>query len=203
MWCSSCFTPGKEFRYPLNRRMKGTDSPSGHFGEEKHFLPPPRFKPQTVQSVVKLLYRPCYPGKTKCVVLHAAKAFWWSSGVAALTVNHGKRWMWISVSHPGDFTSKERDPDIHSLGGWMGVRASLDVWKKRKISCCCQELNHDSSKTPHVLSAEHKLHGYSFGLCPLLLFLKLPIMCYVIVKRLWTWFITAKVWRQSAYEILA
>jgi len=30
--------------------MKGTNSPSGHFGEEKHFLPPPRFEPQTVQS---------------------------------------------------------------------------------------------------------------------------------------------------------
>jgi len=27
------------------------------------------------------------------------------------------RWMWISVSHPGDFTSKKRDPDIHSVGG--------------------------------------------------------------------------------------
>jgi len=144
MWCSSCFPPGKEPCYPLTRRMKGTNSPSGHLGEEKYFLPPPRFERQTVHSIVKLLYWLCHPGKTKRVFLHAARAFGWSSGVIPLTASHGIRWMWSSISHPGDFILKERDPGIHSVGSWVGVRAFLDVWKKRKISCCCQKLNHDS-----------------------------------------------------------
>jgi hypothetical protein len=112
-------TPGllRDSFYPLNRRMKCTNNSSGHFGEEKNLLPPPRFKTQTVQSVVKLLYQPCHPGKTKCVILHAVKAFGWSGGVAALTVNHGMRWIRISVSHFGHFTSRQRRPDIHSVRG--------------------------------------------------------------------------------------
>jgi hypothetical protein len=37
--CSSCFTPGTELWYPLNRRLGGPQSQSEHSGEDKNFLP--------------------------------------------------------------------------------------------------------------------------------------------------------------------
>jgi len=43
--------PGKELRYPLNRRLGRPDSWSGHFGEEENLLPLPAFEPQTVQPL--------------------------------------------------------------------------------------------------------------------------------------------------------
>jgi len=35
---SSCFIPGKEPWYPLNRKLGGPQSQSGHFGEDKDLL---------------------------------------------------------------------------------------------------------------------------------------------------------------------
>jgi hypothetical protein len=37
-------------------------------------------------------------------------------------------------SHPGHFTSGERAPGIHWIGGWVDPRAGLDDVKKRKFS---------------------------------------------------------------------
>jgi len=33
----------------------------------------------------------------------------------------------------------------HGAGGWVGLRADLDALKDMKISCICQQSNHDSS----------------------------------------------------------
>jgi hypothetical protein len=41
---------------------------------------------------------------------------------------------------PCCFTSRERVPNTHWIGGWVGPRASLDV-EKRKISCPYQASN--------------------------------------------------------------
>jgi hypothetical protein len=38
-----------------------------------------------------------------------------------------------SVSRPGRFTPGERATGIHSIGGWVSPRASLDDVEKRKI----------------------------------------------------------------------
>jgi hypothetical protein len=38
-----------------------------------------------------------------------------------------------SASCPGRFTSRERDPGTHRIGGWVGNRAVLDTVVKRKI----------------------------------------------------------------------
>jgi hypothetical protein len=38
-----------------------------------------------------------------------------------------------SASRPDRFTSEERDPGTHWIGGWEGLRAGLDAVKKRKI----------------------------------------------------------------------
>jgi len=38
-----------------------------------------------------------------------------------------------SASCPGRFTPRERAPDIHWLGGWVGLRAGLEALEKRRI----------------------------------------------------------------------
>jgi hypothetical protein len=38
-----------------------------------------------------------------------------------------------SASRPGRFTSKERAPSTHWIGGWVGLRAGMDAVVKRKI----------------------------------------------------------------------
>jgi hypothetical protein len=50
----------------------------------------------------------------------------------------GDEW---SASHPGHFTSRERAPRTHWIGGWVGLRTILDAMVKRKIPSPCQELN--------------------------------------------------------------
>jgi hypothetical protein len=42
----------------------------------------------------------------------------------------GDEW---SDSHSGRFTQGEGTSGIHWLGGWVGLRSSLDVMEKRKI----------------------------------------------------------------------
>jgi hypothetical protein len=34
-----------------------------------------------------------------------------------------------------------RNPGFHLLGGWVGPRTDLDVWKIRKIARSCQDSN--------------------------------------------------------------
>jgi len=36
-------------------------------------------------------------------------------------------------------------PSTHQVGGWVGLRASLDSSEEEKISCTCQKLNGRSS----------------------------------------------------------
>jgi hypothetical protein len=46
-----------------------------------------------------------------------------------------------SASRPGRFTSREKAPDIHWIGGWVGPRAVLDAVVKRKIPSLRRESN--------------------------------------------------------------
>jgi hypothetical protein len=46
-----------------------------------------------------------------------------------------------SVSYPYQFTPGEAAPSTHCIGGWMGLRAGIDIMEKRKISYPYQELN--------------------------------------------------------------
>jgi hypothetical protein len=36
------------------------------------------------------------------------------------------------------FTSGERTPGTHWIGGWVGLRAGLDAGARRKILCPCR-----------------------------------------------------------------
>jgi hypothetical protein len=46
-----------------------------------------------------------------------------------------------SASSPGRFTPRERDPDTHCIGGWVGPRTVLDAVVKRKILSPRRESN--------------------------------------------------------------
>jgi hypothetical protein len=52
-----------------------------------------------------------------------------------------------SASRPERFTPRERAPDIHWIGGWVGPRAVLDAVVKRKIPRPRRESN---PRTPIV-----------------------------------------------------
>jgi hypothetical protein len=77
---------------------------------------------------------------------HAMKAYWGSESIAqcilASAVDGGK---W-SVSRPGRFTPKERDPGTHWIGGWVDPRTGLDTVVNRKIPSHCRDSNHRSSR---------------------------------------------------------
>jgi hypothetical protein len=45
------FTHRREPRYPLNRRLAGLQTQSGHFGEEKNLLILLGFKPRIIQPI--------------------------------------------------------------------------------------------------------------------------------------------------------
>jgi hypothetical protein len=45
--------PGKEFLYPLDRRLGGKQSPSGSRGEEKNSEPLPGLEPPVIQHVAQ------------------------------------------------------------------------------------------------------------------------------------------------------
>jgi hypothetical protein len=53
----------------------------------------------------------------------------------------------LSASRPGHFTSRERAPGTHWIGGWVGFRAVLDAVVKRQVSSHRQESN---PRTPIV-----------------------------------------------------
>ena len=53
------FTFGQRQRYPLNRRLGRSQSPSTWFGEAKDLLPLPRVKPWTVQPITLSWLRRC------------------------------------------------------------------------------------------------------------------------------------------------
>lgn len=62
---------------------------------------------------------------------------------------------------PATLPFKERVPIIHCIGGWVCLRASLDIMEMRKISCPCHELNPDSPPQSMLLYRLSYLDSYS------------------------------------------
>jgi hypothetical protein len=52
---------------------------------------------------------------------------------------------------PGRFTTRERAPDTHWIGVWVGPRAGLDAVKKIKIPSPCRDSNPQSSDGDNIL----------------------------------------------------
>jgi len=58
------------------------------------------------------------------------EAYWGSGGIAP---------------RPGRFILRERDPATHWIGGWVSLRAGLDMVVKRKIPSTYTDSNPQSS----------------------------------------------------------
>jgi hypothetical protein len=74
---------------------------------------------------------------------HTVKTYWgvewrYSSTHSLTSALHRSEW---SASRPGRFTPRERAPDTHWIGGWVGPRAVMDTLVKRKLPSLRQELN--------------------------------------------------------------
>jgi hypothetical protein len=70
--------------------------------------------------------------------------FRYSSTHSLTSALDGGEW---SASRLGRFTPRERAPDAHWIGGWLGPTALLDAVMKRKIPAPCRESN---PRTPIV-----------------------------------------------------
>jgi hypothetical protein len=79
---------------------------------------------------------------------------WRYSSTHSLTALDGGEW---SASRPGHFTSKERVPGTHWIGGWVGSIAVLDAVVKRKIPSPRRESN---PRTPIVQPVAQRYRQY-------------------------------------------
>jgi len=73
-----------------------------------------------------------------------------------------------SASRPGRFTSRERAPGTHWIGGWVGPRAVLDAVVKRKIPSTRRESNPRTLIVQPVkgsISVPVSLNGNLWGSC--------------------------------------
>jgi hypothetical protein len=86
------------------------------------------------------------------------KAYWewrYSSTLSLTPALDGGEW---SASRPGRFSSRERAPGTHWIGGWVGPRAVLNAVVKRKIPSPRRESN---PRTPLVQPvAQIKMIGH-------------------------------------------
>jgi hypothetical protein len=63
----------------------------------------------------------------------------WGLSYEYYLVLDGGEW---SGSRPRRFTTKERAPSTHWIGGWVGPRAGLDAVVREKIPSPCREMKH-------------------------------------------------------------
>ena len=69
----------------------------------------------------------------ECIILtvRVIKAFMGSRGTAPL-VELDTRWRWIVKFTPRTLYPLRKNPGTHWIGGWVGPRAGLDVFNRRK-----------------------------------------------------------------------
>jgi hypothetical protein len=133
----SLYSQGKSPRYPLDRRLDGPQSLSGRSGEEKNSQPLTGFEPPIIQSVAQRYTIELSPAPNAADVpvltKHHATNTYGGAVVklhAILTLALGGE---CSASRPGCFTPGERAAGTHSIGGWVGSRASLDAMQETNI----------------------------------------------------------------------
>jgi len=79
-------------------------------------------------------YTLVHKSKGKVFPLHATKSYRVSGSVASLTPNHSIRWRYVVslMPWPLHFTPEDVQPSTHGRGGWVRLRASLDILEKGK-----------------------------------------------------------------------
>jgi hypothetical protein len=116
-WVAS-FTPRPLYpreerpRYPLDRRLGGPQSQSGHCGEEEKFLTPAENRNHAVQHVARFYSDWAIPAPlpTDCMALHPRRQLWgfrllptlgsWGIGVTCVeaTRQHCNNWQrWVTL----------------------------------------------------------------------------------------------------------
>jgi hypothetical protein len=140
------FTPrplyplGKSPWYPLDRRLGGHQSHSGLGWDKKNSQPLSGLEPPIIQLVAERYTTDLSRLLSTRNILtqhHTMKAYWewrYSSAHSLTSALDGGEW---SASRPGCFTPRERAPDIHWIGDWVGPRAVLDAMVKKKIPSPC------------------------------------------------------------------
>jgi hypothetical protein len=71
--------------------------------------------------------------------LNAIETYWGNGGIAHAfftSALDGGKW---SASRSGRFTTRERAPSTHWIGGWVGSKAGLEAVVKRKIPSPCRD----------------------------------------------------------------
>jgi hypothetical protein len=61
------------------------------------------------------------------------KTYWGSGDIVPRILNLGTKWNCMVSFMPVRFTTGDRAPVTHWIGGWVGPRAGLDAVDNRKI----------------------------------------------------------------------
>jgi hypothetical protein len=80
--------------------------------------------------------------KDKCVPIHAIESYVGRGVISPHIFSHGVRWRWVVILTP---RLQERATGIHWIGGWLGLRAGLEVLEQGIISCAWRDSNPRSS----------------------------------------------------------
>ena len=64
-------------------------------------------------------------------------------------------------AHTPATSPSEKSPSTNLIESWVGPRACIDILKKGKLCCCCQELNprSSSSQPSHYNNYQSQLLG--------------------------------------------
>ena len=75
-----------------------------------------------------------------CFILLSSTAtvMYWECNRDELLYSYGNEWL---ISYPDHFTGREGAHSTKWIVGWMGLRASLDIFERSWISCPCRDLN--------------------------------------------------------------
>jgi hypothetical protein len=107
-----------------------------------------------------------------------------------LVLNIGTRWGWvINITPRPSFTTGERTPGTHYIGGWVGPRVGLDAEATGKILCHCRGSNPgnpDRSQIRYWLSYPgHNISGIPTEYLREVKYMFVPFLAYFPYKGKW------------------
>jgi hypothetical protein len=90
-----------------------------------------------------------YGLKLKLSLYTQRRRLWWEEVQIILILDLGTRWGWVvSITPWPRFSSRERTPGTHWIGGWVGLRAGLDTEARGKILSPLPEIERRSTGRP-------------------------------------------------------